>query len=834
MPHCKRLPTVALLGAITLLAPPGCDRSPTATNPSASESGAGQTGAGVAPAGSATAGAATPAAPQGKQNIVLICVDTLRADALGCYGNSAGATPNMDQLAAEGARFAQCVASTPDTLASHATILTGLYPFAHGARATAGFRLADDQTTLAETLSLHGYATRAEIASALLDRSCGVAQGFDEFAQVDWRPAGDASAGASSGAAPATERDAVSVTDAALAWLSARPGDKPFFLYVHYFDPHQPYKAPPRVSNRFVNPYVSEVAFVDQEFGRLLATIRQGPLAANTAIVLTSDHGEALGQHAEPTHGLFLFDSTLHVPLIVWRPGVAPAGLVVEPQVRLVDVAPTVLDLAGVTAPPSHGASLRPLLAQGAADPRRACYCEALEPKLTHTLALLRAIRVDGWKYVHSPKPELYNLREDPREGANLIAMEAPKAAELRDLLRALLEAPPPGPGPSPASQALDAGALRRLAALGYLTPRRDAEKLARELDSFEPTGGAPSEHIEPLGCLDAARAALLGGRKDIAERMLRRLLEFAPEHPVGLSLLGKTLAAAGKSDEAQQFLRRSLEADPGRCEDERLLASLLIRAEQFEEAEQRYRAAIACDPTDPQARQELASLLMKGRRVEEALSELDAGLKASGPDSDLLFASGGLLDQLGRREEATRRLEDAVRLDPTSLPKRLMLARVCARDGKVERAGAMFEQIVGESPADAQAYLDAAGFFESQKDWPRAIQVMERGFAKLPENLEVTINRAWQLSVCPLDGLRDGATALELAKRVADSIGYAHPVALETLALAQAESGDFENAERNLRRALQTARSANEEALTIRLRRELATIQQGKPWRQE
>ena len=371
-------------------------------------------------------------------NVLIVTMDTTRADHIGVYGDPAAHTPNLDAFADRGCLFEYCYAPVPLTLPSHSTLFTGLYPFKLNVRENGIHRLGEEYATLAKLFKQQGYETGAVIAAFVLDSRFGLAQGFD-FYEDDL---GSAVTGRRAAIGGFAERQGGEVTDLAVRWLGQRRSGKPFFLWVHYFDPHASYTPPPPYDERFkMNPYDGEIAYMDECFSRLCKA-----LPRNTLVVVVADHGEALGEHDLATHGLFVYDDCLRVPLMMSGPGV-PRGRVVEENVRLADVFPTVCELVGLKPSqiyPLDGKSLVALM-RGEQEPElRECYGETGYGLYQHGWSELRTIRQGPWKYIEAPRPELYNIKEDPFELNNLLGkgMDAlsSEAREQREALRLGLE----------------------------------------------------------------------------------------------------------------------------------------------------------------------------------------------------------------------------------------------------------------------------------------------------------------------------------------------------------------------------------------------------------
>jgi choline-sulfatase len=392
----------------------------------------------------------TPGALAGR-SVVLVTLDTTRPDRIGCYGNSAIETRNIDRLAASGVVFTNALATAPMTLPTHASILTGLYPHHHEARENALYRLSSENTTLAEVLSAHGYVTAAFVSSFVLDERFGLAQGFDRF---------DDHTGRRSSVTGNAERRADETTDRALAWLAAE-SRRPFFLWVHYYDPHVVYKPPVEVEDLAENPYDGEIAFVDQQLGRLLDAI-EAATAGRALVVLTADHGEALGEQGEQTHGFLVQEATLRIPLIMSAPGGLRQGFRFDERVSQVDLMPTLLALLGIPAP----ADLDGIDLVARPETARPVLAESHSGHANYGWARLAAIYRGSHKYVDGPIPELYDLERDPLAHENLAGEQRALAEGLRRQLLAL-RGPDAERLPPPAFE-LSPGDVERLQALGY------------------------------------------------------------------------------------------------------------------------------------------------------------------------------------------------------------------------------------------------------------------------------------------------------------------------------------------------------------------------------
>jgi choline-sulfatase len=518
-------------------------------------------------------------------NVLLITLDTTRADHLGCYGYDRAATPVLDGLAQSGILFADAVCSAPITLPSHTSMLTGLNPPGHGARNNGQPFARPEIPTLAEILRNGGYETAAFVSAFVLESRFGLDRGFDLYddnigitqsrgadEELNQRPAGD-------------------VTRAAIAWLDQRASAKPFFAWVHYYDPHSPYSPPPAFAARFrEQPYDGEIAYMDSEIGNLLQALERHGLRQKTLILAVGDHGESLGDHGESTHARLIYESVMRIPLIVACPGLFKGGYRVDDVVVSgCDVFPTVLDLLGLPA----GAALDGSSLRGCREQRdRVLYIESLAPYLDECWAPLFGLRRHTDKYILAPRPEYYDLRSDPRELTDLYAGASGATLAARDGLvsdlAARLAQSPPLEGVVASAQPLDAETRHRLESLGYVAPSTRPGDPATLPD--------PKDMMEILQAIDRANGLVRAGRLDQAYTAIRKAAATAPRDARVLQTMGKILLLQNQDAEAERVLRRSLEARPN-ADVGVLLAQLYIKQKRYADAQPVLDQAAALDP---------------------------------------------------------------------------------------------------------------------------------------------------------------------------------------------------------------------------------------------
>jgi choline-sulfatase len=637
------------------------------------------------------------ARPQPPQHLLLVTLDTFRADRVGAYGHNGGLTPNLDRLAAEGVRFDAAWSSAPLTLPSHATLLTGLQPVAHGLRQNGSGTLAADVETLATRLAAEGFRTGAWVSAFVLNHRFGLARGFatydDEIAQRPGRPAG-----------MEAQRPGRDVVDRALAWFQTRDGRRQF-LWVHLFDAHAPYEPPEPSRSKAVSPYDGEIAETDAQLGRLLAALDAAGLAKETLVVVAADHGEALGDHGEPTHGLLLYEPTIRVPLVVRATGrLAPGGAVTTP-VGLVDLAPTIASLLGVSWPtppsPTNGRDLTPALLAGREPAAADLYAESEYPRL-FGWAPMAALRRGADKFVWAPEPELFDLATDPAEANNLVDARRRDASAMKSAVDALRTGALDRSTAQP-----DEESRRQLAALGYASGSSSEAAAGR---------AAPDpKRMAPLFArLENARQSMETGRVAEAAEELTRLVAADPANPVFRGTRAMALRRLGQSDEALAELERSLGDGPGQLQTLFDLAATLHAAGKRHEAERVLRELLRRDPDFAEARNTLGVLRLEAGAPADAAGEFERTLRLDPGNANAANNLGNALRALGRREEAERAYRRALELAADWADPWNGLGALLVETGRLDEAIHAFERTLQLDPRRHEARLNRAIAFDT------------------------------------------------------------------------------------------------------------------------
>jgi arylsulfatase A-like enzyme/tetratricopeptide (TPR) repeat protein len=659
--------------------------------------------------------------PDANQNVLLITLDTLRADALSSYGGPAQ-TPNLDRLAARGARFTFAHAHSVVTLPSHTTILSGQLPYEHGIRDNSGFRVRPGTATLATMLKPRGFATGAFVGGFPLTKRFGLTPGFDVY--DDQMPE---THGAIEASMP--ERPADAVVTRAVEWMGRQ--NSKFFQWVHVFDAHSPYRPPADLAGQYRSqPYYGEIAFIYRALGPLLD--RLTTLQRPTLVIVTADHGESLGEHGELTHGMFAYEPTLRVPLIVARiDPKAPdprGGVVVDGPVRLVDIVPTVLDLLGENRLPGlTGSSLRGALGGATAD--RPAYFESMTYNLVRGWAPLRGMLADRRKYIDLPLPELYDLKGDPKEATNLVDGQRDRVRVLTSLLRTFNVAPPNRPG----RETPDAAAALR--SLGYVQGTAAARDTYTEADD-------PKRLVAIDTDLHKATELMQTGRRDEAIAMMRSVIARRPDTADAHISLAHALWESGRPEEAIASLEQALKSgapdrdvrirlgiylaeshtDANKAiallkgmsdEDVEALNGLGVAygdAGRYGDALQAFRKILALDPTNGLAYQNLSSIVLRlalasrnpadrAAKLQEAEAHARTAIEADPALADAFTTLGVIQSTTGRKSDAITSWKRAVELDPAQFNALYNLWYELAAAGRRDEAVAYGGQFAATAP---------------------------------------------------------------------------------------------------------------------------------------
>ena len=606
--------------------------------------------AGISTFQNAAQGQSTKSAPP---DVYLITIDTLRADHVGCYGYKQIETPALDALAGDGVRFSQAFTHSPITNTSHITILTGLLPSVHGVTDFA-VPLSPQHVTAAELLKKHGYHTAAFIGAVILDSNTlapGLDRGFDFY---DNFPKGDGkdADGKNKERWGRVERRGMEVVNHAEAWFEKHPTG-PHFVWVHLYDPHDPYEPPAPFSEKYKDHlYDGEIAYADSAVAHWIAFLKKSGVYDNAIIIVTGDHGEGLGEHGEDTHGLFLYDSTLHIPMIVKTAGGAHRGTVIDAQVRTTDILPTILSATGIAAPAElNGESLLPLLDQSAA-PGRELFGETDYP-LRWGWAPLRALRTENTKWIEAPRPELYDLHTDPKELKNLYTADGALVKSMQDKMakwKAKLPEQANKPAenlPDPKDKVEVQNQLHNAMLAADDNRTSDARQFlekALQLDPNSPTA------LRQLGELEFA-----SGDYAKAAVHLKRACELRPDDSTAAFELGEAMEKSGDWAGARDALESSLRLAPSQMPARLMLGHVYLQLKDAKNAADQFEAALLVDSSNSDGRLGLAQAQIEQSDFAGALPDLEAFTKSDSRNVEALRLLARAYRGLGKEADAKR-----------------------------------------------------------------------------------------------------------------------------------------------------------------------------------
>ncbi len=784
-------------------------------------------------------------------NLLLITLDTLRADHLGCYGYKEAKTPALDSLAARGMVFEDAQSQVPLTLPSHCSIMTGRFPREFGVRNNNQKALGTTHPTLASIFKQHGYQTAAFVASFVLDGRFGLNRGFDHYDDhmgnvsmdvqpLDW------------------EQPANVIADRTIAWLETNK-NRPFFCWAHFFDPHDPHRPP----QPFPQSYDGEIAYMDTQIKRISDWLDESGLKDSTFVVIVGDHGESFGEHGEIGHGMFLYQTTLHVPMIVVHPRLVSAGKRVVGPVGNVDIFPTVLDLFDWPSPDGFlSKSFASTLTTGVLEPREV-FSESDYAYYAYNWAEQRSLTTDRWKYISSTRPELFDRKDDPAESKNLLTEKRDVAAEFAAKLYDLYQAMQPNAG---ANVQPSAKALEALSGLGYVDVRSEAE------DSFLTPGlGDPKEKMQVVEKYKEARKLMAKEHFKEALPLLESAVAEAPDALALQGTLGSCLVRVEKYQEALEPLEEALKLDPTFQPALMGMGDAQMGLGNLENALAQYKAAAENDPFDPSAQVKIALVLSKTNRRAEgepylrkaieifpefpeahyelgviladrqdyagAIKHYQVAVRLKPEDELSHYNLGVALFNTNRLTEAVDCFRQATALDPehgdawinlgvcllklesteegkasllratgieeSAADAYFNLATAASKEDDSEGAAAFLEKVIERRPGHSPSVLGLAAIHLKEHQTKDAVRVLRSGIRRNESDLQMQNLLAWILSTSSDAGTRNGTEALRMATSVSEKTRFQNPSFMQTLAAAYAETGDFDKAVSTGRQAL-------------------------------
>lgn len=728
-----------------------------------------------------------------RSNLLLISIDTLRADHLGSYGYAAAETPALDALAARGLRFSQATTVTPLTLPAHTSLLTGTFPAFHGVRDNGGFYVGDDQLMLAEVLKQHGYRTGGFVGAFVLDGRWGINQGFDRYFDDFDLSKFDMAVGLDAAQRPGRE-----VVDRTIEWLD-QERDQPFFAWVHLYDPHTPYAAPDPFRARFprtmIGSYDAEIASVDSQVSRLVQHLTDAGRLTDTIVVVVGDHGESLGEHREQAHGFFIYDATTHIPLIIAGPGVPER--VVSSQVRIIDIMPTALHLLHVEVPKVvQGASLLPL-ASGAPG-NLVALSETWYPRYHYGWSELMSIRDGRYKFIAAPRRELYDLQADPGETTDLSTSNPRLTDTLDQALRDLVTRTSSHLGDR-GPQPVDPDVEERLRALGYVgssVSRRNLEERPRgdpkdKIALYNLLKQAASDSIN--GQMDDAIAKVqmaIAADADIVEAytMLGNMHVKAKRYEQGVAAYQKALALdsehegaafslalafkqMGRLADAEAGFERVLTLNPRSTKSQWQLADIWMQRGEFDRAEGTLKDALNKKVERPSFLVKLGESYYEQNRYDEAERVLREAIELKSDQASAHYDLALILEARERPQDAVAEYQAELQLNPKMYRAHFNLAKLMANQGRTADAVVHFREAVSAQPDFAAGYLYLAKALLDAGDLPASEEAARKGLAAKPDDEQAPLGHYVLADVYsrmgrPRDAAREAAAGQRLERQ--------------------------------------------------------------------
>lgn len=750
------------------------------------------------------------------RNVILISIDTCRADHLSCYGFKQNTTPNIDALAKEGILFENVISPVPITLPAHSSMMTGTIPPYHGVHDNGRYVLHDSNVTLAEILKENGFITGAIISAFVLDSRFGMDQGFDSY-DDDFDEALRSSS--------VLERKAEEVNKHAYKWLSEHKDEK-FFLFLHYFEPHHAYDPPEPYASRFKNdPYSGEIAYTDYRIGQIIKKLKDMDIYDSTMIVITADHGEDLGDHGEGTHSYFIYQSTIRVPLI-FKLGGKSAGKRVADNVGLIDIFPTICSALDINVPKSVAGRDLSMYFSGGDEPSepRDFYCETFVPTHYKCSPLLGLVR-GNFKYIQTSKPELYDLKNDAGETHNLIKEQFHRALIMQDALKQMIETHTDDEGKRGQTE-VDSKTNAILESLGYISTGRLDE-------SFEFDTGKPDakDYIKAHRMCISAGYHLAQKQYDEVRQICAKLIELKPELARTYYYLGNAALATKDYSKAVKYYSRCVKLDRKAQRVCNNLGYAYNQLGRVDESINSFAKALELNPDSMEAHFNIGSQYAKKASLDRAVNHLQRAYELDPEDADIKNELKRVLDLQARRSSLIESLKDAVDSNPDSLKAHFLLAQIYLNEKNFESAVPHFYEAVRIKPDFLEARNHLARILIKQKRPCEALQQFYEILKVKPDSPDILNRSAWILSTTADASIQDPAKAVEFAHRACKLTNYVQAEVVDTLAVAYAANGQFDKSIKTAQKAIKIAESKENTELAERIQARLELYRAGKTY---
>lgn len=659
---------------------------------------------------------------QSHYNVILITIDTLRADRLGCYGFLPDVTPTVNLFASRGVLFNTAIAQTPLTLPSHATILTGTQPTFHGIRDNGGFVVSDKLQTIAEVFKSAGYETAAFVSAYVLDSKWGLNQGFDYyFDRFDLGRYEKISLAD-------VQRRGDETIDEVISWLEKRKNGK-FFTWIHLYDPHTPYSPPEPFNQQFSDrPYLGEIAFTDVQLSRLWNFLETQNLTRNLILVFTSDHGESLGEHGESTHGFFVYQEAIHIPLIFVTPFPRLQGKKIDQIATLADIMPTVCEMVGLKTPSEvQGQNLIPFFSGRKVEENKLAYSETYYPRFHFGWSELRSFQNRRFKLILAPVPELYDLKNDPDETRNLVYLEK-KVFEKMNSEAHAFEAQASQNALETEFNKIDEDTRERLAALGYLGSFIDPAKLkGKKLAD-------PKDKISVFNEISRARESGLAGNPEEAVASLKKIIDDDPDIGDAHFALGNVYFKMKKYPEALESFSRSLELKPDDTFAVINITNCYLGLHQPEKAEAFIKDYLKKGFDDPQLHFVLGNLNVYQGRLEKAVEYFEECIKKNPGSASAYNAIAAVYLTLDKIDQAENYLNKAYELNPRLTSVRYNFAQLREKQNRLPEAVEFYKQEIADSPKNYKALYNLARLFRISGRESEELEALKKAIAANPD----------------------------------------------------------------------------------------------------